>query len=166
MQAAAQGVPAAGESDASARTCVTSGWRSQWPLLSPRTIAHSARRRQGPGDRHEMHYTATFRKCLSPKRGWQSRVLRHVVGHLCVLALDVPVPQMVDQLPDIEQFFRTLSPDPEQVIEVRSWRNSSADCGAARRHSSSWWWRTKFWSSRFFLWTEFNSDAFLKQTHF
>ena len=25
---------------------------------------------------------------------------------------------MVDQLPDIEQFFRALSPDPEQVIEV------------------------------------------------
>ena len=35
-----------------------------------------------------------------------------------VLALDVPVPQMVDQLPDIEQFFRVLSPDPVQVIEV------------------------------------------------
>ena len=33
-------------------------------------------------------------------------------------ALDVPVPQMVDQLPDIEQFFRVLSPDAEQVIEV------------------------------------------------
>ena len=28
------------------------------------------------------------------------------------------LPQMVDQLPDIEQFFRALSPDPEQVIEV------------------------------------------------
>ena len=50
--------------------------------------------------------------------GWQERVERHVVGHLSVLALDVPVPQMVDQLPDIEQFFRVLSPDPEQVIEV------------------------------------------------
>ena len=48
----------------------------------------------------------------------QGRVLRHVVGHLCVLALDVPVPQMVEQLPDIEQFFRALSPDPEQVIVV------------------------------------------------
>ena len=42
----------------------------------------------------------------------------------------------------------------------------SADCGAARRHSSSWcWWRTKFWSSRFFLWTAFNSVAF-QETHF
>ena len=48
----------------------------------------------------------------------QGRVLRHVVGHLPVPALDVPVPQMVDQLPDIEQFFRALSPDPEQVVEV------------------------------------------------
>ena len=33
-------------------------------------------------------------------------------------SLDVPVPQMVDQLPDIEYFFAALSPDPEQVIEV------------------------------------------------
>ena len=48
----------------------------------------------------------------------QGRVLRHVVGRLSVPALDVRVPQMVDQLPDIVQFFRVLSPDPEQVIEV------------------------------------------------
>ena len=40
------------------------------------------------------------------------------MGHLSVPTLDVPVPQLVDQLPDIEQFFRALSPDPEQVIEV------------------------------------------------
>ena len=33
-------------------------------------------------------------------------------------SLDVPVPQMVDQLPDIEHFFAALSPVPEQVIEV------------------------------------------------
>ena len=122
-------------------------------------------------------------------------VLRHVVGHLSVLALDVPVPPMVHQLPDIEQFFRALSPDPELVIEVpkilpfdvpmraavrvpqlAEQAGGSADdhilflvtavCGAARRHSSSWWWRTNFWSSRVFLWTEFNSDAFLQETHF
>ena len=35
-----------------------------------------------------------------------------------MLSLDVPVPQMVDQLPDIVHFFAALSPDPEQVIEV------------------------------------------------
>ena len=48
----------------------------------------------------------------------QGRVLRHVVGHLPLPALDVPVPQLVDQLPDIVQFFRALSRDPVQVIEV------------------------------------------------
>ena len=55
---------------------------------------------------------------LSEVAGWQSRVLRHVVGRLSVPALDVLVPQMVDQLPDVVRFFRVLSPDPEQVIEV------------------------------------------------
>ena len=35
-----------------------------------------------------------------------------------VQVLGVPVPQMADQLPVIEQFFRAVSPDPEQVIEV------------------------------------------------
>ena len=46
----------------------------------------------------------------------QGRILRHVVGHLPAPSLAVP--QMVDQLPDIEHFFAALSPDPEQVIEV------------------------------------------------
>ena len=31
--------------------------------------------------------------------------------------LDDPAPQMVEQ-PDVLRFFRALSPDPEQVIEV------------------------------------------------
>ena len=35
-----------------------------------------------------------------------------------VQILDALVPQMVEQLPDILRFFRALSPDPEQVIEV------------------------------------------------
>ena len=48
----------------------------------------------------------------------QGRILRHFAGHLPVPSLVVPVPQMVDQLPDIELFFAALSPDPEQVIEV------------------------------------------------
>ena len=56
---------------------------------------------------------------LSEVAGWQSRVLRHVVGHLSVPALDVPVPQMVDQLPNVVQFLATqLLVVPEQVIEV------------------------------------------------
>ena len=54
-----------GMSDSSAHFFAMSGWRSQWPLPSLSTTAHSARRRQGPEERHEMHYTATFRKRLS-----------------------------------------------------------------------------------------------------
>ena len=89
--------------------------------------------------------------------------------HLAELAplvqiLDAPVPQTVDQLLDIEQFFRALSPVPKQVIEVpnillddvpvrtavrvpqlaeqgsaddRFLFFLAADYGAARRHSSS-----------------------------
>ena len=62
--------------------------------------------------------------------GWQSRGSRHTVDQIvdavpatcCGTSFRAcacyPVPQMVDQLPDIEQFFRALSPDPEQFIEV------------------------------------------------
>ena len=61
-----------------------------------------------------MHYTATFRKRLP-----QGRILRHVVGHLPVPSLDVPVPQMVDQLPNVVQFLAAhLLVVPEPVIEV------------------------------------------------
>ena len=35
-----------------------------------------------------------------------------------VQILDTPVPQMVEQLPDVLRFFATLLPVPEQVIEV------------------------------------------------
>ena len=49
----------------------------------------------------------------------QGRVLRHVVGHLPVPALDVPVPQMVDQLPNVVQFLAAqLLVVAEPVIEV------------------------------------------------
>ena len=62
-----------------------------------------------------LHYTATFRKAPLPQ-GW---VLRHVVGHLPAPALDVPVPQMVDQLPNVVQFLAAqLLVVAEPVIEV------------------------------------------------
>ena len=56
----------------------------------------------------------------------QERVQRHSVEHIVDLVrvapmvqiLDAPVPQMVEQLPDILRFFDMLIPDPEQVIEV------------------------------------------------
>ena len=55
----------------------------------------------------------------------QERVQRHVVEHITdvrvapmVQILDAFVPQKVEQLPDVLQFFDTLTTDPEQVIEV------------------------------------------------
>ena len=129
------------------------------------------------------------------RNGSQMRTMEQLADVVpMVQILDIPVPQMVEQLADIMRFFDTLVV-PEQVIEVpkipafrcpcahRRARSAAggtaggsaddriiilvaADCGAARRHSSSWRWRTKFWSSRFFLWTEFNSDAFLSETLF
>ena len=56
----------------------------------------------------------------------QERVQRHTVEHIVdfvrfapmVQILDAPVPQMMEQLPDILHFFGTLTTDPEQVIEV------------------------------------------------
>ena len=47
----------------------------------------------------------------------QGRILRHVVGHLPAPSLEVPVPQMVDQLPDIEHFFAALSLRVTQLVE-------------------------------------------------
>ena len=92
-----------------------------------------------------MHYTAAFRTTVPPPepelfdifeesggvrpnlllelQGPQERVLQHTVEHagaICpfVQILDAPVPQTVDQLPNVVQFFAALSPVPEQVIEV------------------------------------------------
>ena len=78
---------------------------------------HSAPRgqkmaRAGEGARDKLHGYAP--EDALP----QGRVLRHFGGHLFVPSLDVPVPQMVDQLPNVVQFLAALSPDPEQVIEV------------------------------------------------
>ena len=48
--------------------------------------------------------------------------MEHIVDFVCfapmVHTLDAPVPQTVEQLPDILRFLDTLMPDPEQVIEV------------------------------------------------
>ena len=130
---------------------------------------------------------------LSEVAGRQDKVVWHVMedlGSVCpfVQILDLPVPQMMDQFAEllnleedvldagrlVDRYFQV----PELVIEVPKiiiedvpMRTSvpepqlAAVCGATRRHSSSWWWRTKFWSSRFFLWTEFNSVAY-QEAHF
>ena len=56
----------------------------------------------------------------------QEQVQRHTMEHISDLArvapmvqiLDAPVPQAVEQLPDVLRFFDSLSTVPEQVIEV------------------------------------------------
>ena len=49
----------------------------------------------------------------------QGKLERHAgIGFEIVQNFDVPVPQMVEQLPNIGQFFAALSPVPEQVIAV------------------------------------------------
>ena len=56
----------------------------------------------------------------------QERVQRHTMEHIVdfvsfapmVQILDTPVPQTVEQLPDVLRFFDTLTTDPGQVIEV------------------------------------------------
>ena len=57
-----------------------------------------------------------------PQERVQSHTMEHIVDFVCfapmVQILDAPVPQTVEQLPDILRFFDTLMPDPKQVIEV------------------------------------------------
>ena len=57
-----------------------------------------------------------------PQERVQRHTMEHIVDFVCcapmVQILDTPVPQTVEQLPDVLQFFGTLMTDPEQVIEV------------------------------------------------
>ena len=61
--------------------------------------------------------------CLGEPRGPQDQDQLRTVEQAAAYApmvqiLDAPVPQMVEQLPDIMHFFDTLTRDPEQAIEV------------------------------------------------
>ena len=121
----------------------------------------------------------------------QSRVLRHVVGHLSVPALYVPVPQRVAIscrtlsssfvcshliLSRLSKYPRScLSMSPmraavrvpklaEQLVEVPTIISFSSLQRTVEQHVDTpvpGGGGTSFWSSRFFLWTEFNSDAVL-----
>ena len=57
-----------------------------------------------------------------PQERVQRHTMEHIVDFVCfapmVQILDAPVPQMVEQLPDVLRLFRALSPDPEQGIEM------------------------------------------------
>ena len=57
--------------------------------------------------------------CLDRKHGYSGATVQQIVG-LRPFADSrwIPAPQIVVQLPDVLRFFRALSPDPEQVIEV------------------------------------------------
>ena len=103
--------------------------------------------RTGKGEESEKKYTAKFRKTPPLQAAatvyypmtddedgelsagvWpapleegrpQGKLKRHAgIGYEIVQIFDVPVPQMVEQLPNIVQFFAALSPVPEQVIAV------------------------------------------------
>ena len=57
-----------------------------------------------------------------PQERVQRHTMEHIVDFVCcaplVQILDAPVPQTLEQLPDVLQFFGTLMTDPEQVVEV------------------------------------------------
>ena len=103
-------------------------------------LHHSAQRpsmaRAGEWGR-EMNFTATIQdppthpsrtssactKKSPAGRGRTERAKRRTVQQVVdfvpsLPTLDAPVPQMVEQLPDILPFFAALSPVPEQVIDV------------------------------------------------
>ena len=106
----------------------------------------------------------------------KERVLRCTVQQIVdtvpsLPTLDAPVPQTVEQLPNRMQFFDTISPDPEQVIEVPKILSDDVPMRTPVREpqlaeqlvevptivsfsSSSWSWRANIWSSRFFPYTE------------
>ena len=57
-----------------------------------------------------------------PQERVQRHTMEHIVDYVCcaptVQILDAPVPQTVEQLPDVLRFFDRLTTVPEQVIEV------------------------------------------------
>ena len=103
--------------------------------------------RTGKGEESEMKCTAKFQKTPPPQAAAtvyypmtddeggeqsagvrpalleegrpQGKLERHAgIGYEIVQNFDVPVPQMVEQLPNNVQFFAALSPVPKQVIAV------------------------------------------------
>ena len=55
---------------------------------------------------------------VRPHERDQRRTVQQIVDIAPLPTLDDPAPQMVEQLPGVLRFFRALSPDPEQVVEV------------------------------------------------
>ena len=117
----------------------------------------------------EMNYTATIRDLPTPQPHLFSlyeeepggsrpdriatlsapqerdlwRTVQQIVDAVPLLPfLDDPAPQMVEQLPDVLHFFDTLTPDPEQVIEVPKILPEDVPMGTTVRDTqlvNSWW---------------------------
>ena len=69
-------------------------------------------------------------------------VEQSVVFAPLVQILDAPVAQTVEQLPNLTQFFVTISPDPEHVFEVPKILPEDVLCArpcAFRSWRNSWW---------------------------
>ena len=127
--ATAQAVPSARASE-----------RRDGPVLQEKsTIFHEVRGRTGPGSGYEKYYTASFRDnpslswsssrclrkspppCLGEPRESQERVQLRSVEHIAdvvpmVQILDIPVPQVKDQL--VASLKHLDKPNPEQVDAV------------------------------------------------
>ena len=53
-----------------------------------------------------------------PQERVQRRTVQQIIDFALLPTLDDPAPQMVEQLPDVLQFFGTFLSDPEQVVKV------------------------------------------------
>ena len=150
--------PAAGGSADCDSGRATRSCRCKRPFPSSSTTPQEDRGKTGPGERLELYSTATFRKRLSPKGpghpasvsrgGHRTRISRapwskqSVDFAPMVQILDAHVALMVEQLPNLTQFFDTVSPDPEQVTKCpRSCLRTSlcARPCAFRCWRNSWW---------------------------
>ena len=117
----------------------------RWRLVKS-TTAYGHRRRTGPGrlrteaprrQRSNAAGDAVFFELFDedtagvrpgvlaeprPQERVQRHTMEHIVDFVCfaplMQTLDDPAQQMAEQLPDVLQFFDTLTTDPEQVIEV------------------------------------------------
>ena len=105
-------------------------WRHEQQVIAQALTAfthHSAPRGQKKAraveEESQVHYTAEVRKTHPPQPVLFSLYEGEPGGLPACFApmvqiLDRPVPQTVEQLPDVLQFFDSLIRDPEQVIEV------------------------------------------------
>ena len=144
----------------------------------------------------ELFDTAGVRPGVLAEPRPQERVQRHVVEHITDLVrvaptvqiLDAPVPQTVEQLPDVlllrpipsgsskcPRFFLRTSLCARLSV-TRSWQNSWWKCRRSypilgcsyvwSRTLTFWSWWAEFWSSRFSSRTGFKSVAVFWRTYF